>query len=68
MLIFEFAVLYDGKKDLNGSFTELPSILVPPTTVLASDLDQARLKAARSIPEDFLSEKLDRVKVFVRPF
>jgi hypothetical protein len=64
--IFQFAILRhpteDGKKA--GKKSE---ILVPITDILANDLAQAQIHAARAIPKNAL-EDLDRVEVAVRPF
>lgn len=65
--LFQYAIIYHplAKKDEEPD----PSILVVPLkTILAKDANVAALMAARSIPEEYAAEKLDRVEVAVRPF
>lgn len=62
MNLFEYAVIYTPKSE-----NEPAKVLVPVTTVLANSKENATLIAARSIPEEYL-DRLDQVKVAVRPF
>jgi len=64
--IFEYAVLLDPTSDEKkaGKNTE---IIVPITSVLANDEQQAIMLAGRAIPDTFL-DKVDRITVAVRPF
>ena len=66
MKIFEYAVLLDPTSDEKkaGKNTE---IIVPITSVLANDEQQAIMLAGRAIPDTFL-DKVDRITVAVRPF
>jgi hypothetical protein len=67
--LYEYAVLLDEKRDKDGEVTEEAAIVVPLTTVLARDDGQAQMLAARSIPEEYVSNgKIDRLMVVVRPF
>lgn len=69
MKLYEFAVVLDEKRDKDDEITDDSRIVVPVTAVLAKDDAQAQLLAARSIPEEYVSNgKLDRLKVVVRPF
>jgi hypothetical protein len=67
--LYEYAVVLDEKRNKDDDITDDSRIVVPVTAVLARDDAQAQLLAARSIPEDFLTNgKLDRLTVVVRPF
>lgn len=69
MKLYEYAVVLDEKRNKDDDITDDSRIVVAPTAVLAKDDAQAQLLAARSIPEDFLTNgKLDRLTVVVRPF
>jgi hypothetical protein len=67
MKLYEYAVIKDEKVDKDGNVTDAAAVIVPVTTVLAKDPEQAQLKAARSIPETEMDD-LDRLQVVVRPF
>lgn len=67
MKVFEYAIVFVGKKDKDGNWTEKPELLVGPKAVLCGDEREATLRAAKEIPEAY-NEKLDRVQVAVRPF
>lgn len=69
MLLYEYAVILNEKRDKDNEVTEEAQIVVAPTTILARDEKQAQLLAARAIPaEHTTSDKLDRLTVVVRPF
>ena len=69
MQLFEYAIIVDEKRNKDGEVTEQAEVLVPPKSLLAKDQAQATILAAREIPESYTtSERLDRVKVAVRPF
>ena len=69
MQLFEYAIIADAKRDKDGEVTEPAELIVPITTLMARDAAQATMLAARQIPETWTSsEKIDRVKVAVRPF
>lgn len=69
MKLYEYAVVLDEKRNKDDDITDDSRIVVPVTAVLARDDAQAQLLAARSIPDDFLTNgKLDRLTVVVRPF
>ena len=69
MKLYEYAVVLDEKRDKDDEITDDSRIVVPITAVVARDDAQAQLLAARSIPEEYLSNgKLDRLTVVVRPF
>lgn len=69
MKLYEFAVIMDERTDADGEVVEMARIIVKPTTVLARDDAQAQLLAARSIAaDDVKGERLDRIRVVVRPF
>lgn len=67
MRLFEYAIIYEGKKDKEGEWVERPELITPVTNVLAEDEAQAQIIAARAIPEKYL-ERLDRIAIAVRPF
>lgn len=67
MKLFEFAVIYQGKKNKDGEYTKKAAIITEPKCVLAVDEKQAAMMAAREIPSDY-AEDLDKVEVIVRPF
>lgn len=66
MKLFEYAVIYDGKRDKDGEEVEKAELLVF-DKVLAADEGQAQIVAARAIPDAHL-DHLDRVTIAVRPF
>ena len=66
MKLYEYAVIYEGKKTKEGEVKEKPELLVF-DKILAADETQAQIIAARSIPGEYL-EHLDRVTIAVRPF
>ena len=69
MKLYEYAVILDEKEDRDGEVVEEAKVVVDPTAVLARDDAQAQLLAARSIPEEYVTNgKLDRLTVVVRPF
>jgi len=69
MLIYEYAVLLNEKRNKDGEVTEPAELVVTPTTVLATDEAQAQLLAGRAIPEEYVANgKLERLVVVVRPF
>lgn len=70
MKLFEFAILYhpmQTKEDADKGVRPNSEIVVDVTRVLAKDVNEVTLLAARKIPENLL-DKLDRVEVAVRPF
>jgi len=69
MKLYEYAVIRDEKEDRDGEVVQEAKIVVEPTAVLARDDAQAQLLAARSIPEEEITNgNLDRISVVVRPF
>lgn len=69
MKLYEYAVIRDEKEDRDGEVVQEAKIVVEPTAVLARDDAQAQLLAARSIPEEEITNgNLDRIAVVVRPF
>ena len=68
--LFEYAVIYHPKlvKDQAGNETQGPDkLLVEPVFVLASNDKEVAMKAARSIPDEYV-DKLEQIEVIVRPF
>ncbi len=69
MKLYEYAVVLDEKRNKDDDVTDDSCIVVAVTAVLARDDAQAQLLAARSIPDEYLTDgKLDRLTVVVRPF
>lgn len=69
MKLYEYAVVLDEKRDKDDEITDDSRLVVPITAVIAKSDEQAQLLAARSIPEEYLTNgKLDRLTVVVRPF
>ena len=69
MKLYEYAVVLDEKRDKDDEITDDSRLVVPITAVIAKNDEQAQLLAARSIPEEYLTNgKLDRLTVVVRPF
>lgn len=66
MKLYEYAVIYNGKRDKDGEQVDKPELLVF-DKVLADSEEQAQIVAARAIPEKHL-DHLDRVTIAVRPF
>lgn len=67
MKLFEYAIIYQGKKNKDGDYTKKAEILVTPKCVLAEDEKQAAMMAAREIPTEH-TEDLSRVDIVLRPF
>ena len=68
--LFEYAVLYHPKvvKDSQGNETQGDDQVVrAPEFTLAKDEKEVAIRAARAIPEEYLT-KLDQVEIVVRPF
>lgn len=65
--LYTYAVILQPKEDKDGTVIEEGKIVVPPTTVLAKDDQQAALLAGRAIPEDQIVN-LDRLTLAVSPF
>lgn len=59
--LFEYAVLLKGGKD------EKDTLLVAPTPVIAKDEAEARIHAARAIPEENAGD-VEQITLLVRPF
>ncbi len=69
MKLYEYAVVLDEKRNKDDEITDDSRIVVGVTAILARDDAQAQLLAARSIPDEYLTNgKLDRLTVVVRPF
>jgi hypothetical protein len=66
MKLFEYAVIYNPKSKKEGDESK-SELIVPVTTVLAANKENAAMVAARAIPEKYI-DKLDRIEVAVRPF
>lgn len=62
MKVFEYVIFHNPKKE-----GETPKIIVQVTQVLAKDIQQANVKASRSIPDEYI-DLLDEVVIAVRPF
>jgi hypothetical protein len=68
--LFEYAVLYHPKivKDSQGNETQGDDkIIKAPEFTLAKDDKEVAIRAARAIPDEYLT-KLDQVEIVVRPF
>ncbi len=68
--LFEYAVLHHPKivKDAQGNETQGPDeIISTPQFVLAKDDKEVAIRAARAIPDKYLTI-LDQVEIVVRPF
>jgi hypothetical protein len=70
MLVFEYLIMLDEKRDADGNITAKAEILKDATRVLAKDQTQATTLASREVPADTFEdqEKFDRLIVVVRPF
>lgn len=67
MTVYQYVVVLQAATDTNGNITEKAQIIVEPTTVLASDADQAAMLAARAIPDEYM-DRIARISVACRPF
>lgn len=61
--VFEFLALFVPDADS----TESAEIIVPLETVLTTNIETAKIKAARLIPSEY-DDKLENVVLVVRPF
>jgi hypothetical protein len=67
--LYTYAVLYHPKvvKDAAGNeIQEKSSILVSPTSTIATTDAEIQITASRSIPTEYL-DKLEQVEIVVRP-
>jgi len=67
MQIYQYAILFIGKKTKDGDWKEKPKIIKEVTSIPAKDDEQAVMLAAREIPQEYL-DRLDKVQLVVRPF
>lgn len=67
MKVFEYLVFKTEEKDKDGKVTDPAVIIIGPEAIVAKDEHQARMIAARAIPEDQM-EALDRLVIVCRPF
>ncbi len=70
MKLFEYAVIHRPrrkKSEIDDGQPETANLVVPITPVVAKDVAEVQIIAARKIPENLLGE-LDRVDVVVRSF
>lgn len=68
--IFEFAIIHTPiltKEQIDSGTPPQPKLVVPITSILAKDLPQANLLAARAIPDEFMAD-LSRITIAVRAF
>lgn len=68
--LFEYAILYHPKTIKDGSGNDITTpdkIISSPQFVLAKDDKEVAIRAARSIPDEYM-DKLDLVEIVVRPF
>jgi hypothetical protein len=65
--LFEYAVLYHPRKKEKDEVEKVSVLIVDKTSVLAATEQEVSIKAARSIPEEYL-DKLQDVEILVRPF
>jgi hypothetical protein len=69
MKLFQYAIFFNPKKDFKGPKPQIikgksgESIV----SVLAEDIEKAKLLAARDIPEEWV-ESIDQLEIAVRPF
>ena len=64
--LFEYTVFYQPSKEEEKAGKK-PEILIKPETILATEEKNALIIASRKIPDNYL-DRLDNVKVVVRPF
>lgn len=70
--LFEYAILYHprrAKKDEEEGIMKKSEIVISPKLVLANDLSEVQMVAAKDVPQKFFDEnQLDCVEITVRPF
>ncbi len=64
MKVFQYVVFYLPAEE---DSVNKPTIVVEPQTLLASDEKSAMLRAARSIPSEYM-DRLDDLEIAIRPF
>lgn len=64
---FYIVVVLEPTKKQKEEEELTPSIIVQPTVVLAKDVESAKMKVVRLIPEEHV-EKTERWRVYVCPF
>jgi hypothetical protein len=65
--IYEFAVLYAPEVDGKKKQPERAKLVVDVQRIVAHDDQEAMILASRAIPEEYM-DRLDRIKIAVRPF
>ena len=65
--LFEYAVFKNEQRAKDGTVSDEAAILIQPTVVLAKDIGDVNVLAARAIPEEQVAN-LDRITIAVRPF
>lgn len=65
--LWEYAVILDEKLDKDDDVIEEAQLLVEPTYVLAEDVSEVNIVAARAIPDANVGS-LERITLAVRPF
>lgn len=68
--LFQFAIFHtpvQNRDQLERGEQPQPTIVVQPTTILAKNEQEAQLRAARAIPEQY-AERLDQLTIAVSAF
>ena len=66
MTVFQFIIAWQpNKKELEDGLK--PKILQDVTSIIAADMDQARMMASMQVPKEY-AETLDQIILVVKPF
>lgn len=67
MRLFQYAVILKPTAKEISEGEGKYELVIEPTNLMAKDENEALLKAARAIPDDY-ADKMDRIEVAIRPF
>lgn len=66
--LFEYVVLFNPEeREDEDKEPEAPEVIVDLQRVLAKSAEEVSIRAARSIPEEYM-DRLDEVDIAIRPF
>lgn len=65
--LFQYAILHNPVIAEEGKVQEKAKVIKGIDTILAKNQEEATIRIAREIPEEYL-DKLDEVDIVVRPF
>lgn len=65
--LFHFAILWHPTEKQVKDDSAKSKVVVEPKTILAADVESAKMAAAMEIPSDYKTQ-LDQIQIAIRPF